>query len=109
MGKKTVAYFKRSMIIFIGLVSFIVSFIVSIWLHEKVYGKNAPSFARLRGGPAIGTALVSLSSFANIEALRAQYDNGLTTNDIILGESMAFLSVGAGVLAADMRRGWKGE
>ena len=102
------AYFKRFVIIFIGLISFIVSFIVSIWLHEKVYGKNAPSFARLRGGPAIGTALVSLSSFANIEALRSQSDK-LTTNDIILGESMAFLSVGAGVLAADMRRGWKGE
>jgi len=112
MGKKIVAFFKRFIIPVIGAISFIVSFIASIWMHDKVYGDAGTSFSKLRGGPAIGTALVSLASFANVEALRTQAESEsrcMTMNEILLGLTMAFLSVGAGVLGADMRRGWKKE
>ena len=104
------AFFKRYPIIIISIASCVVSFAVSIWMHDKVYGKKSPSFARLRGGPAVGTALGFAATFVNLEALRVQADpKCLSTNEIILAESMAFLSVGSGVILADMRRGWKGK
>ena len=101
-------FFKQFSVIIIGAISCAASFIASTLMYERVYGKNAPSFARLRGGPAIGTALGFLSAFVNLEALRVQKKE-LSTNDFILALSMAFLSIGAGVLFADMRRGWKKE
>ena len=102
-------YFKRFVIIIMGVVSFTVSFVVSVWMHPRVYSEEASSFSRLRGGPAVGTAISFVTAFANLEALRMQAKKCLSTNEIILGLAMAFLSVGSGVLGADMWRSWKGR
>lgn len=104
------AYFKRFIVIIIGIVAFVISFAVSTWMHPRVYSTEASTFSRLRGGPAVGTMLAFLVAFANLEALRSlACERCLTTNEFILAESMAFLSVGSGVLGADMRRSWKKE
>lgn len=105
--RRIVAYFKQLALIIISVIGFAISFAVSVWMYPHIYNRRASKFSKLRGGPGIGLTLAFINAFANLETLRIQARKKcLSTNDFILALSLSFLSVGAGVLAADMWRGW---
>ena len=107
-----VVYFKQLSLVIISIIFAIISFCVSMLLHPYIYRDEASDFSRLRGGPAVGVSLAFINSFANLEALRVQAKGRcLSTNDFILALTLSMLSAAAGVLGADMFRGWnkKGE
>jgi len=71
-----------------------------------MYTNKSSTFSKVRGGPAVGVALTLLSAFIGLEAMRYKYKK-LTTDGIIQSLSSAFVSVGSGVICADMWRKWK--
>lgn len=77
-------------------------------MHPRIYSDDSPEFARLRGGPGVGVALAFLGAFTNLEILR-QRKKRLSTDHLLEGLSLAFLATLAGVLSADMWRGWREE
>lgn len=92
-----------------SLPGFILSLVVSILIHPRIYHENSSSFAKLRGGPSIGVALVILIAVGKRRFIRdiLEKDNGDNSTADLLAMIWAAVEVAAGTFVADLLRGWK--
>lgn len=91
----------------LGAFWYVVSFAFSVFLYPLIYKHDSSAFSKLRGGPAIGTALAFLSSYSSLELLRVRGKGGSEGN--LFSLMFGFVAVGAGVITADLWRSVRGE
>jgi len=85
---------------------YLVSVIVSLLVHPRIYHEQSSRFAKLRGGPAIGTALVIIVAVIKRQYIREEGAGDESTTDL-LAMLWAAVEVAAGVFTADLLRGWQ--
>ncbi len=95
------------MLLLSGFVSFVVSFLSSILLYPIMYTRKASTFSKLRGAPAVGVMILLFSLQANSEILRRKKQCDFEHN--LLSSLLAFVSVGSGIISADLVRSIKGN
>jgi len=100
-------YFKSPlMVILWTLPGVLLSLAVSLLIHPLIYHNHSSRFARLRGGPAIGIAVIVANAIPKRAIIRAEIESGEPSES--LGDLLAMLwscvEVASGVFVADLLR-----
>ena len=96
---------STSRVLLLSLPGFATTLVTSMVLHPLLYGRRSSLFARLRGGPSIGIALIGVSFLFKRESLRTVDDVGETeTMGDLLALLWATVEVASATMLADVYR-----